>query len=75
MLPHRTILAHLKPSFLDRHAKSPKVHATAWLDGIRGIASFFVFIYHFQHMFHKSYAVGYGSLGGKNEYVTLSQSM
>lgn len=61
-------MATLKPSFLDRNAKPAKVHPTSWLDGIRGYASFCVFIYHFQHMFHQKYLLGYGSNGGIDDY-------
>jgi peptidoglycan/LPS O-acetylase OafA/YrhL len=42
-------------------------HPTAWLDGLRGIAAFLVFIYHFQHMFHTAYMYGYGGNDGKND--------
>ncbi|KAF2264235.1 hypothetical protein CC78DRAFT_251544 [Lojkania enalia] len=37
--------------------------SVAWLDGLRGIAAFFVFIYHFQHEYHKAYNFGYGGAG------------
>jgi peptidoglycan/LPS O-acetylase OafA/YrhL len=35
---------------------------------VRGIAAFFVFIYHFQHLFHIGYMVGYGSKNGDNDH-------
>lgn len=41
----------LIPSFLSPHStlefKKYKVNSTEWLDGLRGIAAFFVFVYHF----------------------------
>lgn len=40
---------------------------TAWLDGVRGISAFLVFLYHFQHMFHNAYWYGYGSNGGVDD--------
>ncbi|KAF2788670.1 hypothetical protein K505DRAFT_285723 [Melanomma pulvis-pyrius CBS 109.77] len=67
----RPILATLRPSFLQRASSAlpqKPQHPTAWLDGLRGFAAFFVFIYHFQHMFHKAYNFGYGSNEGNNDH-------
>ncbi|KAF2449516.1 hypothetical protein P171DRAFT_427715 [Karstenula rhodostoma CBS 690.94] len=61
----------LTPSFLQGHTNShtaQRPHPTAWLDGLRGIASFLVYIYHFQHMFHQSFNLGYGSNNGDNDH-------
>lgn len=65
------VIATLKPSFLHKPSKATSSRprrSTAWLDGVRGFASFLVFIYHFQHMFHKAYEIGYGSNGGNNDH-------
>ncbi|KAF2276503.1 uncharacterized protein EI97DRAFT_42014 [Westerdykella ornata] len=67
-IPFRPSLGVLRPSFLDRSTDAKPLHTTAWLDGIRGVASFFVFIYHFQHLFHTSFYTGYGGNNGKNDY-------
>ncbi|KAF1996221.1 hypothetical protein P154DRAFT_623431 [Amniculicola lignicola CBS 123094] len=59
-------IAFLRPSFLirDPATKLKAVHSTAWLDGLRGIASFLVFSYHFQYRFHKRVKFAYGIKGG-----------
>ncbi|KAL5418344.1 hypothetical protein PMIN03_001066 [Paraphaeosphaeria minitans] len=64
-------LSILKPSFLRQNASSDdaqRPHPTAWLDGLRGVAAFLVYIYHFQHMFHQSFNLGYGSNEGDNDH-------
>ncbi|KAF2729803.1 hypothetical protein EJ04DRAFT_537624 [Polyplosphaeria fusca] len=53
--PYTRFLQRTSPS-----ANQKPQHPTAWLDGLRGVAAFFVFIYHFQHEFHKAYNWGYG---------------
>ncbi|KAH9874288.1 hypothetical protein IAQ61_004919 [Plenodomus lingam] len=60
----------LKPSFLtaSAHTPPPRPRPTAWLDGLRGYAAFVVFIYHFQHQYHKAYDLGYGGNGGVDDY-------
>jgi peptidoglycan/LPS O-acetylase OafA/YrhL len=61
----------LKPSFLHtplRTASSKPQRRSAWLDGVRGIAAFLVFVYHFQHMFHRAYEFGYASNGGIDDH-------
>ncbi|KAF2646172.1 hypothetical protein P280DRAFT_439952 [Massarina eburnea CBS 473.64] len=64
----RSIITTLKPSFFGQSPKPRKVHPTSWLDGVRGYASFFVFLFHFQHCFNFRWLVGYGSedRGGNN---------
>jgi peptidoglycan/LPS O-acetylase OafA/YrhL len=63
----RSIITSLIPSFLN-NPKNRKVHPTSWLDGVRGYASLFVFLFHFQHAFNFIWLVGYGSedRGGNN---------
>jgi peptidoglycan/LPS O-acetylase OafA/YrhL len=61
----------LTPSFLHKTAEetpSKPQRPTAWLDGLRGVAAFLVFVYHFHHMFHDVYRYGYGSNGGNNDH-------
>ncbi|KAF2113964.1 acyltransferase 3 [Lophiotrema nucula] len=50
-------------------APAKPAHPTAWLDGLRGIAAFFVFIYHYQHEYHKAYNWGYGGANGEKAGV------
>jgi hypothetical protein len=70
-LSTRNISSLLTPSFLQRHG-SPDItqrpHPTAWLDGLRGVAAFLVYIYHFQHMFHQSFNLGYASNNGDHDH-------
>jgi peptidoglycan/LPS O-acetylase OafA/YrhL len=61
----------LKPSFLHtslKTASSQPKRRTTWLDGVRGIASFLVFIYHFQYMFHGAYQFGFAGNGGSGDH-------
>jgi peptidoglycan/LPS O-acetylase OafA/YrhL len=61
----------LIPSFLNREPSggAPKrVNKTAWLDGLRGVAAFIVFIYHFQYAHHTGWKIGYGGGNGKNDH-------
>jgi peptidoglycan/LPS O-acetylase OafA/YrhL len=70
-LSTRFISGLLTPSFLQRHASSDitqRPHPTAWLDGLRGVAALLVYIYHFQHMFHESFNLGYASNNGDNDH-------
>ncbi|KAF2714384.1 hypothetical protein K504DRAFT_420166 [Pleomassaria siparia CBS 279.74] len=68
-LTYRSITTTLRPSFLQPTTGSPKPqHPTAWLDGLRGFASFFVFLYHYQHLFHKAFNMGYGGNKGRNDH-------
>jgi peptidoglycan/LPS O-acetylase OafA/YrhL len=53
----------LLPSFLQPRSKSDArgVSKTAWLDGMRGLAAFFVYIRHFASATHPAIQVGYGT--------------
>ena len=46
-IPRPKILLFLAPSFLTSSAKNPNLHPTSWLDGLRGVAAFIVFLSHF----------------------------
>jgi len=62
----------LAPSFFrrsDPNAKA-KLHPTAYLDGIRGVAAFIVFIYHFLSDWFPALRYGYGS---GPEYTNILQ--
>lgn len=65
----RKILIVLRPSFLLQNSSfNQQPHHTAWLDGCRGVASFLVYIYHWQHMFHQGFNYGYASNDGDNDH-------
>ncbi|KAF2428280.1 hypothetical protein EJ08DRAFT_671449 [Tothia fuscella] len=53
----------LMPSFLQSRNKSKneRVSRTAWLDGMRGLAAFFVYIRHFASATHPNIQVGFGA--------------
>jgi peptidoglycan/LPS O-acetylase OafA/YrhL len=42
------------------HTEAPRKSSTEYLDGVRGLASFIVFIFHFTHMLYPSTNSGYG---------------
>jgi peptidoglycan/LPS O-acetylase OafA/YrhL len=42
------------------HVDAPKKHSTEYLDGLRGLASFIVFIFHFTHLQYPGTNTGYG---------------
>jgi len=63
----------LAPSFLQQRngdgSSNPKVPPTAWLDGMRGIAAFLVYIRHFGAIHHPNIQAGFGS-SEENTYIT-----
>jgi peptidoglycan/LPS O-acetylase OafA/YrhL len=62
--PRLSSLHFLLPSFLQPHHRRQLTCApssTAWLDGMRGLASFFVYIRHFASATHPNIQVGYGT--------------
>jgi peptidoglycan/LPS O-acetylase OafA/YrhL len=58
-----SFLHSLMPSFFRRSdpAAKTKLHPTAYLDGVRGVAAFFVFIYHFLSDWFPALRYGYAS--------------
>jgi peptidoglycan/LPS O-acetylase OafA/YrhL len=42
------------------HIDAPRKFSTEYLDGVRGLASFIVFIFHFTHLLYPSTNTGYG---------------
>ena len=61
-LLHSKIPELLAPSFLRASKDSGgKVAPTAWLDGMRGLAAFFVYIRHFGAIHHPDIQPGFGS--------------
>jgi hypothetical protein len=63
----------LIPSFLQQRSRdgssTTKVAPTAWLDGMRGLAAFFVYIRHFGAIHHPDIQPGFGS-SESNRYIT-----
>jgi peptidoglycan/LPS O-acetylase OafA/YrhL len=60
-------LLALLPSFLHRFVvdiphRPTRVSPTAWLDGARGWAAFFVFLRHFEFCYHRKGAISYGTV-------------
>ncbi|KAL1296931.1 hypothetical protein AAFC00_004538 [Neodothiora populina] len=63
----RCLLTALIPSFLlpvftATAASARRVTPTAWLDGMRGYAAFFVFLRHFEFAYHRKGAFVYGTV-------------
>ncbi|KAG9237057.1 acyltransferase family-domain-containing protein [Amylocarpus encephaloides] len=65
------LLRSLVPSFLRSSNGTSKLHPTSWLDGLRGIASFFVVIHHFILVWFPKLSYGYAS---DPEYYNLFQA-
>jgi peptidoglycan/LPS O-acetylase OafA/YrhL len=60
-------LLALLPSFLHQFVvdiphRPTRVSPTAWLDGARGWAAFFVFLRHFEFCYHRKGAISYGTV-------------
>ncbi|KUJ08245.1 uncharacterized protein LY89DRAFT_338870 [Mollisia scopiformis] len=56
-----TTIIFLVPSFLHRTTTPSKLHSTSYLDGLRGVAAFFVFIHHSVIDWYPFLKYGYGS--------------
>lgn len=82
-LPSKTTVQHaikrtsffLLPTFIQttiRPSEQPSKshHPTAWLDGMRGIAAFLVFIFHISYATH-DVATAYAPHGGKTDLLRL----
>lgn len=50
-------------------APPPTLHSTSWLDGLRGVAAFFVFFHHSSHIWLPGLRAGWGS--GPDAYHTM----
>ncbi|QDS68739.1 hypothetical protein FKW77_004598 [Venturia effusa] len=61
----------LTPSFLHQRAANTKVSPTAWLDGMRGIAAFLVYIRHFAAATHPDIQYGWGTNGRHRNFIHL----
>jgi hypothetical protein len=63
--------SYLLPSFIadPSYLSKEKVSSTAWLDGMRGVAAFLVYIRHFGAIHHPDIQVGYGG-NEQNRYIT-----
>ncbi|KAK3312780.1 hard surface induced protein [Apodospora peruviana] len=70
------LLLTLTPSFIDdkfhhgsdRRGRRAKLHATSYLDGLRGLAACSVFAYHYTDYNHKFYLPFYGHNDDSNEH-------
>jgi len=67
----RSVAIAILPSFLQSFvsgvpSQSAKVSPTAWLDGMRGYAAFFVFLCHFELAYHRKGAFLYGTVEDPN---------
>jgi peptidoglycan/LPS O-acetylase OafA/YrhL len=62
----------LLPSFLQsRRGEKTRVSPTAWLDGVRGIAAFFVYIRHFASATHPDIQYGFGTNETQRSIIQL----
>ncbi|RDW89278.1 hypothetical protein BP6252_01310 [Coleophoma cylindrospora] len=55
------------PFFSGTPNQATRIHPTSWVDGFRGFASFFVFIYHFAEPFHNRLPYGFGAPGFEDD--------
>ncbi|EWC45499.1 hypothetical protein DRE_05357 [Drechslerella stenobrocha 248] len=67
------VLRFLTPSFIySRWSRNPpashKLTPTSWLDGLRGIACFIVFIYHYFYAYFETRGHAFEFTGDKNHY-------
>ncbi|CZR51556.1 uncharacterized protein PAC_01433 [Phialocephala subalpina] len=65
----RSIIPALAPSFLPlgqdhEPQKKRKLHPTSYLDGLRGVAAFFVYVHHFILVWFPTLSHGYNSIPG-----------
>lgn len=64
-------LVGLIPSLLHRSQETKKLHPTAYLDGLRGVAAFMVFIHHTILDWYPALSRGYGSSTPQNSHFFL----
>jgi peptidoglycan/LPS O-acetylase OafA/YrhL len=65
------LISLLVPSFLQPRRENAKVSPTAWLDGMRGIAAFLVYIRHFAAASHPDIQYGWGTNGEHHTIIQL----
>jgi peptidoglycan/LPS O-acetylase OafA/YrhL len=68
-IPPALLPSFLQPRNNSESASNTKVSPTAWLDGMRGLAAFFVYIRHFGAIHHPDIQPGFGS-SDSNRYIT-----
>jgi peptidoglycan/LPS O-acetylase OafA/YrhL len=70
----KRLLFHLLPTFIQSRLRPPSepkpVTPTAWLDGMRGLAAFFVFLDHLSYSTHDVYTA-WGTDGANRELLKL----
>lgn len=70
-------LFFLLPSFVSSYfrpnptARTKPLHDTAYLDGLRGVAAFIVYLHHTQLMYNFDLLYGYGSVAGATHFLQL----
>lgn len=77
-LPNWTSFAFaLLPSFVtsyfrpDSTARPKRLHDTAYLDGLRGVAAFIVYLHHTHILYSFDSLYGYGAVAGANHILQL----
>lgn len=77
-LPNWTSVAFtLLPSFVTSYfrpnstARPKRLHDTAYLDGLRGVAAFIVYLHHTQMQYNYESLYGYGSIAGADHILQL----
>ena len=64
-------ISPLNPSFLRCNTQPRKLHPTSYLDGLRGVAAFIVFIDHFVVPWFENLKYGYGSSPENHHFLQL----
>lgn len=73
----RSVALFLLPSFVSSYfrpnttARPKPLHDTAYLDGLRGVAAFIVYLHHTQIMYSFDSLYGYGAVEGANHILQL----
>jgi hypothetical protein len=67
----KVLLLYIAPSFLTSSAKKTNLHPTSWLDGLRGVAAFVVYISHFILGWYPGTFHGYNSSPTANYFFQL----
>lgn len=70
-LSKSNLTSFLTPSFLHTRRAETKFLPTAWLDGMRGIAAFLVYIRHFAAATHPDIQYGWGTNGEHRNFIHL----
>lgn len=73
-----SLLLFFLPSFVSSYfrpnsstARTKPLHETAYLDGLRGVAAFVVYLHHTQLMYRRDSLYGYGSIPDSRHFLQL----